>query len=78
VIFERDAEWSRDDGLIATSSAKYDAAFAVWSNPHTPHNCLVGTQNNTTSRRTPPKPCHAADEGAAITAKMNSVGGDLN
>jgi hypothetical protein len=29
VIFDRDVESSRDDGLIATSGAKYDAAFAA-------------------------------------------------
>jgi hypothetical protein len=49
VIFERDAEWSRDDGLIATLGAKYDAAFAVWSNASAAELFDGRTQNNAMS-----------------------------
>jgi len=56
VIFERDVEWSRDDSLIATSGAKYDAAFAVWSSASAAELFDGRTQNNAMSRWTPPTP----------------------
>jgi hypothetical protein len=61
VIFERDVEWSRGDGLIASSGAKYDAAFAVRSNASAAELFDGRTQNNALSRQTPPTP-HGADQ----------------